>query len=80
MADELSENATATDLSDATAKRGAKGTSVRVVTAKGEHLPAKVTKVRNNDLLDLIFEHHGQEVIITSSPYDPEGKQPDSWH
>lgn len=53
------------------------GDDVQVVLASGRLEPAKITKVNRNGTADLIFTHNGQEVQITSSPFDPTGKKPD---
>lgn len=57
------------------------GTKINLVHAKGHHVPAKVTKVLNGNKVDLEADL-GEEtpLVITSSPYDPTGKKPDSWH
>ncbi len=62
------------------APKVSKGTKVNVVTAKGEHVAAEVTNVRKENLVDLVFDFNGEEVTITSSPLDPSGTKPDSWH
>ena len=56
------------------------GTNVLVVTAKGEHVPAKVTKAHEDDLVDLEFTYEEKPVVITRSPRDNNGKRHDSWH
>jgi hypothetical protein len=56
------------------------GGKVNLVLHNGNHLAAEVTKVRSGNLIDLKTEHRGQPVEITSSPFDGEGKRPDSWH
>ena len=56
------------------------GDKVSVVTAAGESLPAKVTKVVSPKLVDLEFEFREEPMVITSSPLDESGKRPDSWH
>ncbi len=53
------------------------GTSIKVVHAGGTHMDAKVTKVNEDDTVDLKLD---DGVIITSSPNDPDGIIPDSWH
>jgi len=56
------------------------GDAVHLVTARGEHLPAKVTAVRSLNLIDLVYGPPDKPIAITSSPLDVNGKQPDSWH
>jgi len=54
--------------------------AVHLVTARGEHLPAKVTAVRSPRLIDLVYGPADGPIAITSSPLDVNGRQPDSWH
>jgi hypothetical protein len=57
------------------------GAEVHLVHAKGHHLPAKVTRVRDRNFIDLEADAGGEaKLVITSSPYDETGKRPDSWH
>ena len=60
--------------------RPAVGDAVEVVTARGEHVPAEVIAVRSRGLVDLRLVYLDEEITITSSPYDPGGTMPDSWH
>jgi hypothetical protein len=55
------------------------GDDVRVVLANGQLAPAKVVKYNKDGTADLEFTHLGQEVTITSSPFDETGGKPDSW-
>jgi hypothetical protein len=56
-----------------------KGAKVSLVSAKGELIPAEITKVHKNGLVDLTFEQAGQDVQITASPFDVQGKKSDCW-
>jgi hypothetical protein len=56
------------------------GDEVRLVLAGGKHAAATVKKVGKGNLVDLEAEHNGETVTITSSPHDPDGRKPDSWH
>ena len=69
--------AAAAQQSERTPKAGSK---VNVVLANGGAVPAEISKVRKDGLVDLFFDYRGEEVVITSSPFDPEGKKSDSWH
>jgi hypothetical protein len=62
------------------AKKLVPGDVVNVVSAKGTHLSAQVIAVRSDKRVDLSFEFNGADMTITSSPHDPTGTQPDSWH
>ena len=53
---------------------------IRIVLADGTAVPATVEKKHKGGLCDLLFNFRGAETRITSSPHDPEGKRPDSWH
>lgn len=72
--------------SERPAKTVKKGDTLRLVTAKGERIEATCTDVVNakRGLINLEAFHvpsHGiEKFAITSSPHDPEGKLPDSWH
>ncbi len=57
----------------------AKGDTVKVVTAWGEHVDATVRAVRGN-LLDVAFQYEGSDVVITSTPFDAAAEKPDTWH
>ena len=57
------------------------GTKVSLVLGDGSHAPAIVTRVLKSNRVNLKFDHREEvDVEIHSSPYDPTGKQPDSWH
>jgi hypothetical protein len=62
-----------------------------VVTARGERVPAKITKsnedgtvdvefVYQGGTVDVEFVYQGGTVLITKSPRDDDGKKPDSHH
>lgn len=61
--------------------KDAKGESkkqLRVVLANGQAVPAELIKIGLSGHIDLRIIETGQ--VITSSPPDPTGKLPDSWH
>lgn len=60
-------------------KPAEKGETVRVVLANGSAVPATVTGGRGV-LADLSFVLNDADVVITSSPHDPDGLKHDSWH
>jgi hypothetical protein len=63
-----------------------KGAKVNLVLADGKTVPAEVTKVVRTgkekcpDLVDLVADYQGEQLVITGSPYDGDAKRPDSWH
>jgi hypothetical protein len=58
-----------------------KGEDVMVVTARGEHVPAKIIKRNEDGTIDVEFVYADKEtVLITSSPRDDKREKPDSWH
>ena len=66
----------------ATQQRTAKpGDLIYCVHAKGHPMESRVDRVREGGKVDLtVYEGAvGVPFPITSSPYDPTGKQPDSW-
>lgn len=56
-----------------------KGAAVDVVLADGTFAPAEIIKVGRDGEVDLKFACRGEEIVITSSPYDPVGRKGDSW-
>lgn len=59
----------------------ARGSAVSVVSARGEHIEARVISYSaDKQLLEVEFEYQGETQRITKSPYDPSGTKPDSWH
>ena len=56
------------------------GDEVRLVAARGEHLPAKVLRVHPSGKLDVEFQLGDDTFEIHASPFDADGKLPDSWH
>lgn len=54
------------------------GDKLWFVLADGSSVPAKATKVRSDQLVDLVAEYQG-ELVVTRSPRDDTGKKHDSW-
>jgi hypothetical protein len=62
-----------------------KGDTVSIVAADGKAIPAEVIGVRKSPnpneqpLVDVSLMFRGEEMKITSSPYDESAKKCDSW-
>ncbi len=57
------------------------GDKIHLVHAKGHHLEGECTKVsKDGNKIDLTAQNGAEEITITSSPHDPTGTKPDSWH
>lgn len=52
---------------------------VWLVLADGSSIPASITNVHDDRFVDLEADWMGQQLVITRSPRDDSGKQPDSW-
>lgn len=57
-----------------------KDQEVLLVTAWKDHLPARVVSQARDGTVTLTAEYAGKPITISSSPYDPAGAAPDSWH
>jgi hypothetical protein len=60
------------------------GDTVRVVLHNGKHADAVVDRVNKKEGVCLSFTYEDaqrkEEFEIAASPFDPDGKKPDSWH